>query len=185
MSTNLWKCANCYFCSTNAILHYKCYFALQMLFFAVEIIFFGVDYKFFAVQEKIFQHALQTFAASLPPYVASFASFWQDFSSVLRPCVKFLKRSTKVCCIFLGGVKAFLWTACCCQRACLNEWVLRVLRGAVLETPQISVELGTLKCSPCNDRYTFLACSLEIQVESFWAVHTMYSHQLRPCIPNF
>ncbi len=28
-----------------------------------------------------------------------------------------MKCSTKVCCIFLGGnVKAFLWTACCCQK---------------------------------------------------------------------
>jgi len=42
--------------------------------------------------------------------------------------VKFLKRSTKVGCIFLGGgvcvwVKASLWTACCCQKFVLKSVV--------------------------------------------------------------
>ncbi len=44
-----------------------------------------------------------------------FAVFW--------PVIIFLKHSEKVCCIFQGGgggVKAFLWTACCCQK--LTVW---------------------------------------------------------------
>jgi len=38
----------------------------------------------------------------LPTYGASFAAFWREFCHVLPFYVKFLKRSTKVCCIFLG-----------------------------------------------------------------------------------
>jgi len=98
------KCANCYFCSTNDI-------------------FFGVQYTFFGMQEKKFERAVQTIGAILLPYGTSFAALWHKFcrlNGVLPPYVKFLNRSTKVCCIFLGCVcvcvKASLWIACCCQK---------------------------------------------------------------------
>jgi len=90
---------------------------------AVQMIFFCVQYTFFGVQEKKFERPVQTFAASLPPFSvsfcrlmvrvlpydgASFGALWHKFcrlmACVLPPYVKFLKRSTKVCCIFLGGV---------------------------------------------------------------------------------
>jgi len=66
------------------------------------------------VCKKIFfEHAVQTFAASLPHFGVSFfrlivrvfAALWGVLSplmaQVLPTYVKFLKCSTKVCCIFL------------------------------------------------------------------------------------
>jgi len=58
-------------------------------------------------RKKKFERTVQPFAARV-----------LKFLLVLN--VKFLKRSTKVCCIFLGGIKAFLWTACCCQKVYLT-----------------------------------------------------------------
>ncbi len=76
------KCANSYFCSSNAI--------------------------FLVCRKKIWVRNTKFCCWE-------FATFCCKF---LLPYVKFLKRSTKVCCIFLGwwGVKASLWTACCCQK---------------------------------------------------------------------
>jgi hypothetical protein len=86
-----------------------------MLFFEVKIIFFwcagnflliahykllppyGVSFATFwwkfcsVLQEKNFKRTLQTFA-----------TLWRKFCCVLLSSVIFLKRSTKVCCIFLG-----------------------------------------------------------------------------------
>jgi len=69
----------------------------------------------FDVEMKFFWCAVQFFAASLPPFGVSFCRL---IVQVLLPYVKFLKRSTKVCCIFIEGrgVKASLWTVCCCQK---------------------------------------------------------------------
>jgi len=59
------KCANCYFCSTNA--------------------FFGVQYQFFGVQEKNFERVVQIFASSLPPFGVSFcrltAQVWPSYGT--------------------------------------------------------------------------------------------------------
>jgi hypothetical protein len=79
-----------------------------MLIFAVQVIYF------FGVEEKKIERVVQTIAALwskfcrlieqvLPPYRASFATFRWKFCRVLPSYVKFLKHSTKVCCIFLGG----------------------------------------------------------------------------------
>jgi len=76
-----------FFCSANDIfigVQYKC---------------FGVHYKFFGVLEKKFERAVQTIAASLLP---TGVSFFRLLVQVLMPYVKFLKHSTKVCCILLG-----------------------------------------------------------------------------------
>jgi len=74
-----------------------CYFAVQMLFFAVQIIFFWC--------------AVQIFAVSLLPLSVSFCyqmgRILSPCGGVLPPYVKFLKRSTKVCGIFLSG-----WVGC-------------------------------------------------------------------------
>jgi hypothetical protein len=62
--------------------------------------FAALRWKFCSVlQEKNFERTVQTFSA-----------LWRKFCCVLPSYVKFLKRITKVCCIFLGGeVKAFLY----------------------------------------------------------------------------
>jgi len=89
-------------------------FAVQMLIFAVQMIFFWCAVQIFWCEEKIFW-ALST------NFCCKFAPLWHEFghlmAHVLPPYVKFLKHSTKVCCIFLGVcVNASLWTACCCQK---------------------------------------------------------------------
>jgi len=78
-----------------------------LLFLRYKWYFFGVQNKFFGVQEEKIECAVQTFAASFPPYGASLAALWCKFchllAGVLPSYVKFLKHSTKVCCIFQGG----------------------------------------------------------------------------------
>jgi len=87
------KCTNCYFCCTNAI------------FYEYKLYFFGVQYKFFGVQEFFFWDCCRNFC--------EFAAFWHKFCRLMAhfgrcfaifwPVLNFLKHSTKVCCIFLGG----------------------------------------------------------------------------------
>jgi len=81
-------------------------FAVQMLFLQYKWYFFGVQYKYSGVQKKNFERAVQTFAASFATLWASFAALWLLFcrlmAHVLPPYIKFLKRSTKVCCMGVG-----------------------------------------------------------------------------------
>ncbi len=119
------KCANCnfavqmlFFCSRNDI------FGVQSNMLGVQKKNFSTQYKLllpfgksFVFQEKKFERVVQTFVALLREFCCLLV--W--VLRFLPSNVKFLKRSTKVCCIFLGGgpgggVKAFLWTACCCQK---------------------------------------------------------------------
>jgi hypothetical protein len=91
-------------------------FSVQMLFFcSTNDVVLVCSTNILVCRKKKFEHAVQTFATILLPFGVSFCRLK---GQVLLPYVKFLKRCAKVCCIFLGGggVKASLWTACCCQK---------------------------------------------------------------------
>jgi len=84
------KCSNCHFCSTNDI--FWC--TVQFFWLAGEI-FLSTHYK------TLF------FAPSLPSFGVSFCHLLAGFlPSYVQKSVAF----------FYGGVKAFLSTACCCQK---------------------------------------------------------------------
>jgi hypothetical protein len=86
-----------------------------LLFLQYNFYLFAAQMIFYWCAGKKIECALQTFVPSLSPYGVSFCHLMER---VLPPYVKFLKRSTKDCCIFLGGggVKASQWIACCCQK---------------------------------------------------------------------
>ncbi len=94
---NMRKCSNCYF------LQYKCNF------FAVQMILFWCVGKKFWLHSTNFCRKFAVFWSKflpllmvrvLPPFGGSFAAFWWEFCRLMW---KFLTRSTKVCCRFLGG----------------------------------------------------------------------------------
>jgi len=72
-------------------------FAVQMLF--LQYIFFWCAVQIFGVQEKKFWARSTNFCRK---YCLLMSEFCRLMALVVPPYVKFLKRSTKVCCIFLG-----------------------------------------------------------------------------------
>jgi len=109
-------------------LQYKCYFfAVQMIFFWCAVQICLVCWK------KIFERAVQTFAAFWQKFCFSEKKFWVCSTNFCRLMVQVLPLySFAVFCVLCyiifeaqyksllhfsrgGGIKAFLWTACCCQ----------------------------------------------------------------------
>jgi len=91
------KCADCYFCSTIAI-----FFVVQMKFFWCAVQIFWCAGKFFF--SSPYKLLPQVCCLLVQVFVALWCEdkFCRLMARVLLPYVKFLKHSTKVCCIFLG-----------------------------------------------------------------------------------
>jgi len=100
-------------------------FAVQMLFFAVHLIFFWCAVHIFGVQEKKFWACSTNFCRKFCHLMSEFCSLKSKFcrlmALVLLPYVKFLKRSTKVCYIFLG--------VCMCKSLSMDSLLLSKTRS--------------------------------------------------------
>ncbi len=97
------KCANCYFCSTHA-------FCSTNDIYLVYSTNFLVCRKFFlSMQYKLLPQVcclISKFCCPMSKFCCLKSKFCCLMALVLPPYVKFLKCSTKVCFIFLGGCKS-------------------------------------------------------------------------------
>jgi hypothetical protein len=99
-------------------LQYKCFFCIT------NDNFLGVQYKFFLCTGKKFvswKKFLSTQYKLLPHYGAGFAALWRGFCRLMAcvlPHYVIFEAQYKSLLHFSreGGVKAVLWTACCCQK---------------------------------------------------------------------